>query len=116
MLSATVSTPKLLQSFFVSSEYIQDAENAAAREQHDDDEEGADAEVPVFGILLGERVLHHDIHHRADEGAVEAADAAEDQHDQHVTRGLEAEHVEADKLVYLREQRAGDTGHRRRDG
>src|SRR5258706_13900833 len=105
MLSATVNAPKLLQRFFVSSEYIQDAENSAAREQHDHDQQHADAEIPVLGILLGEGVLHPDVDDRADERAVEPADAAEDEQDQDVARRLEAEHVQADDLVNLAEQR-----------
>src|SRR5687767_382106 len=52
MLSATVSAPKLLQSLLVSSECIEDAEDSAAGEKHHDDEEHADTEVPVLGILL----------------------------------------------------------------
>ena len=108
MLSATVSAPKLLHSFLVSKEYIENSEDPAPREQHHDDQQHSDAEVPVLGILLGEIVLRDQVDDRPDERAVEAADAAEDQHDQDVARGLEAEHVEPDELVHLREQRAGD--------
>src|SRR5690349_14096462 len=106
--SATVSAPKLLQSFLVSKEYIRDSEDSAAREQHHHDEQRADAEVPVFRVLLGQGVLHYDVHHRADERAVKAPDTAEDQHDQDVAGRLEPEHVQPDELVHLREQRAGD--------
>src|SRR5688572_23337271 len=115
MLSATVRAPNALQRLFVSSEYIEDAEDAAAGEEHHDDEEHADAEVPVLRVLLGEIVLRDEVHHRPDEGAVEAADAAEDQHHQQVARGLEPEHVQAHELVHLRKERAGHAGHGGRD-
>ena len=75
---------------------------------HHDHQQHADAEIPVLGKLLREPVLRHQVDHRADERAVEAADAAQYQHDQQLARRLEAEHVEAHELVDLREQRAGD--------
>src|SRR5688572_28779551 len=49
MLSATVRAPNALHSFLVSREYIQDSENAAAGEEHHDDEQHADAEEPEIG-------------------------------------------------------------------
>src|SRR4051812_6896370 len=72
MLSATVSAPKLLQSFFVSSETIEDAEVPPRGKKTHEDEERADAEVPVPGVLLGGGVLPHDVAPRADEPAIEA--------------------------------------------
>ena len=44
----------------------------------------------------------------ADEAAVEVADAADHEHQQHVGGAVEGEHVEGDELRRLREQRAGD--------
>src|SRR6185436_17950892 len=47
MFCATTRAPKDLQSFFVSSEYmVEDAQDPAAREQHDEDQQNADAEEP----------------------------------------------------------------------
>ncbi len=51
---------------------------------HDQHQQQADPEIPVGGIQLGEAVLRDHVERRADEGAVEPPDAAEDQHDQHV--------------------------------
>src|SRR5512134_2120921 len=116
MLSATVSAPKLLHSFLVSKEYIENSEDSAPREEHYDDQQDPDAEVPILGILLGEVVLRDQVNDRSDERAIEAADAAEDQHDQDVARGLEAEDVQPDELVHLREQRTGDSRQDGRDG
>src|SRR5688572_19261164 len=77
MLSATVRAPNALHSFLVSSEYIENSENAPSREQHDEDEQDADAEEPVLRVLLGEIVLRDKVDDRPDERAVEATDAAE---------------------------------------
>src|SRR5262245_50322219 len=63
MFSATVRAPKLLHRFLVSSEYIEESENAAAREQHHHDQQHADAEEPVLGVLLGEVVLRNQVDH-----------------------------------------------------
>ena len=46
----------------------------------------------------------------ADQAAIEIADAADDEHQQHVGGAVEGEHVERDELRRLREQRAGDAG------
>src|SRR5437773_7022644 len=64
------------------------------------------SQIPVFGELLGEQVLRDQVGERADERAVQAADPAEDQHHQQLARRLEAEHVQTDELVGLREQRS----------
>ena len=67
-------------------------------------------EEPVDRIGLGKLVLGDHENRRADEGAVEPADAAEDEHDEDGAGALEADDVEADELRRLREQAAGDAG------
>ena len=94
---------------------VEPAEDAAAREQHDDDQEEADPELPVHGIDAGQVVLRDHEDRRADEAAVQAAGAAQHQHDHQLGRARKAERVDADELRRLREQRAGDAGDRRRD-
>ena len=66
------------------------------------------------GVMADEPVLHQLEHDRADQAAIEIAGAADDQHQQHVGRALEVEHVERDELRRLRQQRAGDAGVDRR--
>src|SRR4051812_7410497 len=94
MLSATVRAPNFLQRLFVSST-IQEAEDSAAGEEDDHHEQHADAHVPVLRRLLGQLVPRHEVHRRADEGAVDPPDAAQHQHHQHLAGELEAEGREA---------------------
>ena len=75
----------------------------------------ADPELPVRRVMPDSAVLRDHEHRRADQPAVQAAGAAEHQHDQQLRRALEAERVDADELRRLREQRARHAGHRRRD-
>src|SRR3954467_15378421 len=70
--------------------FVSEAEDSAGGEEDHGSEQGADAEVPVFGVLLGEVVLRDEIDDRADEGAIQASHAAEDQHDEEIARRLKA--------------------------
>ena len=70
---------------------VADAEDAAAREQRDDDQQQAEAELPGGRIELRQEVRQHHVGDGADEGAVEPAVAAEHQDDQHGRGAVEAE-------------------------
>ncbi len=96
-------------------EPVEEAEHAAAREHHDEHQQEADPEQPIGRIVLGELVLRDHVERRADEGAVEPADAAEDQHDEDGAGELEAQDLQPDELGRLGEEAAGDAGERRRD-
>ena len=62
------------------------AEDAVAREQHDDHEQQSDPELPVHRIDARQDVLRDHVDRRADERAVEPSGAAQHQHD-HDLRG-----------------------------
>ena len=94
---------------------VERAEDAAAREQHDDDQQEAEPELPVDRVQVGQVVVRDHEHGRADEAAVEAPGAAQHQHDHEIGGARKAEHVEADELRGLREQPARDAGHRGAD-
>ena len=59
---------------------------------------GADQRHPVEGVDRGDDVLKRHEDHRADQRAIEMADAAEHQHDESVRGHLEAHAVEPDDL------------------
>ena len=97
----------------------QAAEDALAREQHDDHQQQADPELPVHGIDPGEHVLRDHVDGGTDQRAVEPAGAAQHEHDHELRGAREAQRVESDELRALREQCAGDAGDRgaqREDG
>ena len=57
-----------------------------------------------------QRVLHQLEHDRPDQPAVQIAGSTQDEHEQHVGRSVERQHIERRELRGLREQRAGDPG------
>ena len=91
------------------------AENAVRHDENDDHQQEPDPEIPVLRVHVGELVARQQEDDRADDAAVEPAGAAEDQHDDDVGGALEAQRVERHGVGGLREQRAGDAGHRGRD-
>ena len=56
-----------------------------------DDQQQAEPEIPVLRVHVGKLVARDHEDHRADQPAIEPAGAAEDQHDQHFGRALEAQ-------------------------
>ena len=97
---------------------VEHAEQAARREQDRDDECDADHQLPIGRIGaehgLGQ-VLQDREHRDADEGAVEPARAAQDQHDEDVARHLELVDADRDVALDLDPDGAGDPGDHRRD-
>ena len=108
MSRAAASAPKFLLSERVSSSVghgeparfaaqagcvmrVAHAEDAAAREQRDEHQQQAEAELPGGRIELRQEVREHHVGDRADERAVEPAVAAEHQDDQHGGGAVEAE-------------------------
>src|ERR1043166_2780149 len=88
---------------------------ALAPDEHQDDEHETDPELPILRRHARQIVLHQLEQDGADEAAVKIADAADDQHQQHVGGALEGEHVEGGELRRLGEQRAGDARVKGRD-
>ena len=90
--------------------------HAVAREQRDQHQQQAEAELPGGRIDLRQEMRERHVDDGADERAVEAAVAAEHQDDQHGGGAVEAERREVHIGVGLRPQSAGDAGDRGRDG
>src|SRR5262249_52975745 len=106
---ATTSEPNFLLMFFTES--TQTAENAVGKEHHHCDEQQADPEVPVLRVDARELVARHHVDDGADDAAVEAAGAAEDQDHQHVGGPAEGQRFQRNRRRGMREHRAGDARH-----
>src|SRR6266516_1678463 len=76
--------------------------------EHDQHQHQSDPELPILRREIDQRVLHQLEDRGPDQPAIEIAGPAQDQHEQHVGRSFEREHVERGELRSLREQRAGD--------
>src|SRR6185312_335437 len=79
-------------------EAFRQRDEAATREQHEQDQQQAQPELPIRGGQAREAVLQDHEDRRADDAAVEIARAADHQHDEDVGRALEAQDVDADEL------------------
>jgi hypothetical protein len=85
---------------------------AAARappDQHH--QEQADPEGPVLRGDARDHVVHQLEHHGARDPAIQPAHAANHQHQHHIGRPLQGEHVQRGKTGGLRQQGTGRTGH-----
>ena len=67
--------------------------------------------VQYCGVIADSAVLHQLEDDGADHAAIEPAGAADDQHQHHVGRAVEVEHVERGEAGGLRQQRAGRARH-----
>src|SRR4051812_5390919 len=119
-LSVATTPPKRFVTLFSSSIFSSRNEtgNALRREEHDDEQDDADAQAGVLLVIRrdlrepGKRVIGYDVlepeeHGRADYAAPEVTDAAEDHHD-HEGPGLQpVQHVRIHVLAMAREQCAG---------
>src|SRR6185437_5030611 len=76
----------------VSGGVFDQTEQAARRKQHRQHKQQADAELPESRAELREIVLQYQVNHRADEGAIKPAGAAEDQHHHHFGGVVEIEY------------------------
>src|SRR3984957_14326904 len=81
--------------------------DAAAPEQHDQQQQRAHDQRPVFGDLRQE-LLQHQVNHRADHRAEQRAHAAEDDHHHQVAGAGPVHHRRADEIGVVGEQRAGE--------
>src|SRR5215469_2731176 len=119
---ATCSAPKLLHTPTTSRMggsapmsalrpvEAQEADQPRRRVAHGEDQDDPEREQPVERVDRGGAVRQHDKHRSAQDGAVERAGAAEDQHDQRVAGEDELESVEADELGDLGGKAAGPAG------
>ena len=89
---------------------------ALAADQHQDDQDQADPELPVLRRPGRQHVLQQLEGDRADQPAIEIAGAADHQHQQQVGGAVEREHVERGQRRRLGREPAGDAGIERRDG
>ena len=97
------------------AEPVDQAENAAAGEHHDQHQQQADPEHPELGLDLRQLVLRDHVDGGADEGAVDAADAAEHQHDDDLAGAFETSTLWPTNCVVWASSAAGDPGQRRAD-
>ena len=74
-------------------------EHALAADQHDHDQHQADPELPVLRRQGRQDILQRLVDDGAGDAAIEIAGAADDQHQQHVGRAMEVEHVERGEAV-----------------
>src|SRR5712691_2558826 len=122
--SVTTSAPNVLRSLVrlstgsVTAEppckRASEADEAAAREQDHEHENGAEDHLPVLGEA-GEPFFREQISGGADDRAVERAQAAEQHHDDQLARALPRHVGGAHELGGIGEQEAGQPGERAGD-
>src|SRR6185295_18561634 len=93
--------PRLLQqapsSSFLSPPCVdcrQSAHNAIRKHHYDGDQQYPDPEVPILRRDARELIACHHENNGTHEPAIESSSAAEDQHDQHISRALKADRLE----------------------
>src|SRR5499426_4473269 len=85
---------------------LEQAVDAATREQHYQQQQRTQNDLPVFGKTR-ERLLEHQQRHRADQRPERGAHAAEHHHDDQVAGPRPVHHGRADEVGVVGEQRAG---------
>ena len=93
---------------------LADAHQARRRQQDEGDEDQAEEQQPVFGVLR-EVLAKQQEEQGADQGAGKAAHAADQHHRQQFTRERHGQHFSRGDPVIEHRQTAGQAGHRRRD-
>jgi hypothetical protein len=81
----------------------------AGQEEHQQDDRGSQQELPVFGERLEDFRQRHE-REGADDGAIETADSAQDQHQEHVARLMPGQELRVDESELKRRQIAGEAG------
>ena len=94
----------------------QAAHHAVAGEKHHRHEQGAEPELPVFGVDVGEHMVSRHEDDRTDQRSIKAARTAEDEDQQQFGGAVERQHIQRDELRGLRQQRPGDSGVEGADG
>src|SRR3546814_15162923 len=90
------------------------ADDAAAREEHHGQQDEAEHELPAVGPAADES-LQQDEESGAGERPEEAPDAAEDDEDDELAGALPRQHGRTDDAVQLGEECAGKAGHHGRE-
>src|SRR4029077_15317378 len=111
---ARFSTPSKSVMVNLLAHLAEKAINAAAREQHHEQQGGSEDSLPIFGDT-GKPLLQHQQRHRAEQRAECRAHAAEHDHDDEIAGPRPIHHPGADEIGVSGEQGAGEAAERARN-
>src|SRR5262249_20261398 len=111
---ARLSTRSKSPMLHLSAHLAEQPVDAAACEQHDQQQERPEDDLTVFGDA-GETLPQHQQRYRAEQGAENRAHPAEDHHDDQVAGARPIHHRRADEIGVIGEQGSGEPAQRARD-